>query len=81
MNGAEWNYMEFDLEARLKQLRPGASVLTVDGVWFWARDLYVDDIVLSGGGLEKSYQLNPSAAISGYLGAQSGEAGGQSQDP
>ena len=36
----------------------------------WANDVYIDDMILSGGSMEKSYQLIPGASIGGYIGAQ-----------
>jgi RHS repeat-associated protein len=75
-NDGEWHYLEFDLDPWLNVLLPSETILTVNAVRLFGKDLYVDDITLSGGALEKSYALIPGAAIGGYLGVQSGEAGG-----
>jgi hypothetical protein len=64
------------LEAKLQEQIPGEELVQVDGLYFYAKEIYVDDFALSSGRLEKSYALIPGAAIGGYLGAQSGAAGG-----
>ncbi|MBI1784063.1 hypothetical protein HYR69_02880 [Candidatus Sumerlaeota bacterium] len=44
-----------------------------------ARDVLLDDFILSTGKLDKAYQLIPGSATGGYVGAQSGAGGGIGQ--
>jgi hypothetical protein len=71
-----WHYYEFDLEDDLQSLLPDEELVVVNGLRFDSAGISIDDMKLGTGRLEKSYALIPGAAIGGYLGVQSGEAGG-----
>ncbi|MRR30368.1 RHS repeat protein, partial [bacterium] len=70
LNDGAWHYVEVDLGSFVAAQEAGDSLLAIYGLEFncYAYDLYVDDIILSGGELERSYGL-------GYAGAQTGSTG------
>lgn len=74
-NDGTWRYLELDLAPKLAALESGATISEVYGFVVQCKDIYLDDIIISGGAMEKSYQLLPGAAIAGYLGTQAGSAG------
>ncbi len=51
------------------------AVTRVNGLIFSARNLWVDDLMVAVGALERSWQVIPGAAIRGVLGTQTGAAG------
>ncbi len=68
--------IELDLGAWHEQFSGVAGALTrVNGLIFSARNLWVDDLTVAVGSLERSWQVIPGAAIRGVLGAQTGAAG------
>lgn len=66
-NNNTWCYLDLALETKMKTLLSSWSIVKVNGIRIWCKDLYVDDIILSGGSMERTYQLVPGAAIGGYL--------------
>jgi RHS repeat-associated protein len=51
---------------------PGHTVARVDGLMVLGGDVYLDDIVFSGGRLRRSRQVVPGAALGGVLGSWTG---------
>jgi len=73
-NDDKWHYMEFDLDQRVKDLLgSGYNLKKVFYFMTRCRDLYLDDMVLSGGELRRSYQVVPKKSIGAVLGAKAGE--------
>jgi hypothetical protein len=70
-NDGQWHYLELDLAARLGT-GSTLALAKVHGLIVHGVDLYVDDVILSGGALERSYQIYPGASIGGTLGEQNG---------
>ena len=57
-NDDQWHYMEFDLDQRVKDLLgSGYNLKKVFYFMTRCRDLYLDDLVLSGGMLRRTYQV------------------------
>lgn len=74
-NDGEWHYIEFDLEERLKSTDASDYLIKLYGIQVNCKEAYVDDIIFSGGQLEKSLQIIPGLPVGGLLGAQTGVNG------
>jgi RHS repeat-associated protein len=72
MNDNQWHYVEADLNAIVDMEYPGHTVARVDGLMVLGGDVYLDDIVFSGGRLRRSRQIVPGAALGGVLGSWTG---------
>lgn len=67
-NDGQWHYLELDLNAYAQSFLSD-SVYVIDGLVIKGANVYVDDIVLSGAALGKTYQLHFGAWINGSLGS------------
>ena len=73
-NDGGWHYVELDLKGQLAS--KGETIKKVNGLVLRGADLYVDDVVLSGGVMVNTYQLVPQGRTGSYLGSQNGLSGG-----
>jgi RHS repeat-associated protein len=59
----------------LQAIKAGETITQIYGINLRCKNLYVDDIILSGGSIQKVYQVTPGAATGQYLGQQAGVGG------
>lgn len=79
-NNGAWNYLEVDIRNKFKTMLPYDDIAEVEALCFWANDIQVDDIVLSGHSLTRSYQVVPGQSLGGVLGSYSINSNGGVED-
>ncbi len=57
LNDGEWQYVEIEV-AELVSAIAGHTVDLVEGIGFTGKDVYVDDVIISGSELYRAYQVN-----------------------